>query len=138
MPFLGACLLVASTAFAQSCPYDIDDDGQVDTNDLVLALSDSAYDGADLGELLAAYGPCPQCPGDLNGDGVVNVSDLSIALANYSEASKLDSVITILANWEVECDSPVEAVLQAAPETGTPSSHLRQPKRTAQKLSTKK
>lgn len=140
LPFLGACLLLASTTFAQSldCPYDIDSDGQVDTNDLVLALSDSDFSGADLGQLLAAYGPCPQCPGDLDGNGVVNGGDLSIALVNYSDDSKLDSVITILANWGVVCDSPIEAVLQAAPGAEASSNPLQQAKVTTGKPSTKK
>ena len=51
-------------------PADINDDGVVN--------------GADLGLLLSAWGPCPPpCPADINGDGVVNGADLGLLLASW-------------------------------------------------------
>ncbi|HMN97625.1 MAG TPA: M12 family metallo-peptidase [Phycisphaerales bacterium] len=44
-------------------------------------------DGADLGALLAAWGPCPPagaCPADQNGDGVVDGADLGALLAAWT------------------------------------------------------
>ncbi|MCA9286509.1 MAG: right-handed parallel beta-helix repeat-containing protein [Phycisphaerales bacterium] len=40
-------------------------------------------DGADLGALLGAWGPCSGCPADLNGDGAVDGADLGMLLANW-------------------------------------------------------
>ena len=54
-----------------SCPGDVNLDGVVD--------------GADLGLLIAEWGPCPPrpdpCPADFNGDGQVNGGDLGFLLA---------------------------------------------------------
>ncbi|HMN95259.1 MAG TPA: hypothetical protein PKC43_03480 [Phycisphaerales bacterium] len=51
---------------------------------------DGVVDGADLGLLLAAWGPCAgpglrpcPCAGDLNGDGVVDGADLGVLLAAW-------------------------------------------------------
>lgn len=44
---------------------------------------DGTVDGADLGQLLAAWGAC-NCAQDLNGDGQVNGADLGLLLANWS------------------------------------------------------
>ena len=48
---------------------------------------DCVTDGADLGLLLGAWGPCgkggPGCPGDLNEDGVVNGADLGLLLGGW-------------------------------------------------------
>jgi hypothetical protein len=44
---------------------------------------DGVVNGADLGLLLAAWGPCKGCPEDLNGDGVVNGADLGLMLADW-------------------------------------------------------
>jgi len=47
---------------------------------------DGVVDGADLGTLLAAWGPCPEagpCPADLNGDGEVDGADLGIMLSQW-------------------------------------------------------
>jgi len=41
---------------------------------------DGTVDGADLGILLNAWGPCDDCSADLNGDGVVDGADLGILL----------------------------------------------------------
>jgi len=51
------------------CPGDITGNGQVN--------------GADLAELLAAWGPCVGCAADLNDDGVVNGADLAILLSGW-------------------------------------------------------
>ncbi|MHC4414259.1 MAG: hypothetical protein ACYS0G_03135 [Planctomycetota bacterium] len=54
-------------------PGDLDGDGRVGINDLLL--------------LLASWGPCPAppdpCPGDLDGDGFVGINDLLTLLANW-------------------------------------------------------
>jgi hypothetical protein len=50
-------------------PADFNGDGQVN--------------GADLGLLLASWGPCKGCPEDLNGDGQVNGADLGLMLADW-------------------------------------------------------
>ncbi len=42
-----------------------------------------SVDGADLGLLLASWGPCPGCPADLNGDGVVDGADLGLMLSTW-------------------------------------------------------
>jgi hypothetical protein len=44
---------------------------------------DGAVNGDDLGELLAAWGPCDACAADLNGDGAVNGDDLGSLLASW-------------------------------------------------------
>jgi agmatine/peptidylarginine deiminase len=54
---------------APSCPSDFDASGSVD--------------GADLGQLLAAWGPCAECAFDLNGDGIVDGADLGEMLAAW-------------------------------------------------------
>jgi len=53
----------------ETCPYDLNGDGFVD--------------GADLGALLAAWGPCADCPEDLDGNGVVDGADLGILLGQW-------------------------------------------------------
>ena len=40
----------------------------------------SNIDGGDLGQLIAAWGPCSGCPEDLNDDGVVDGQDLGLFL----------------------------------------------------------
>ena len=52
-------------------PGDVNGDGIVNTEDLLL--------------LLAAWGECQGCPEDLNGDGVVNTTDLLALLAAWGE-----------------------------------------------------
>ena len=46
---------------------------------------DGVVDGADLGSMLAAWGPCPPppCPADLDGNGIVNGGDLGLLLAGW-------------------------------------------------------
>jgi len=66
-----------TTAITQS-PFRIV--GRVDPADL---NGDGVIDGADLGILLDAWGPCVGCPADLNGDGVVDGADLGILLSAW-------------------------------------------------------
>jgi endonuclease/exonuclease/phosphatase family metal-dependent hydrolase len=44
---------------------------------------DGVVDGADLGTLLASWGPCDGCPADLNDDGAVDGADLGTLLAAW-------------------------------------------------------
>lgn len=46
---------------------------------------DCAVDGADLGELLGAWGKAPNSHADLNDDGVVNGADLGMLLGEWNE-----------------------------------------------------
>ena len=48
---------------------DVDEDGVVDFNDLILVL--------------AAWGVCPACPEDLNEDGVVDFADVLLVLSAW-------------------------------------------------------
>jgi len=54
---------------APACPADLNNDGQVN--------------GADLGLLLGAWGPCSGCAADLNADGQVNGADLGLLLGAW-------------------------------------------------------
>ncbi|MFM7798836.1 MAG: hypothetical protein ACKPBA_07610 [Planctomycetota bacterium] len=54
---------------APACPADLNNDGVVN--------------GADLGLLLGAWGPCSGCAADLNADGVVNGADLGLLLGAW-------------------------------------------------------
>ncbi len=46
---------------------------------------DGVVNGADLGQLLASWGACPQsCPADLNGSGTVDGADLGVLLADWT------------------------------------------------------
>lgn len=50
---------------------------------------DGVVNGADLGELLAAWGPVPEgSPVDLNGDGVVDGADLGTVLAAWGNCPR--------------------------------------------------
>ncbi len=62
--------LVVTIGTDDSVPGDFNDDGLVN--------------GADLGLLLGAWGPCRDCPQDLNGDGVVNGADLGLELGFWT------------------------------------------------------
>jgi len=68
----GCCGYVLKPTDARECiPADLNCDGVVD--------------GADLGILLSAWGPCVDCPEDLNGDGVVDGADLGVLLSAWTE-----------------------------------------------------
>ena len=45
---------------------------------------DGLVNGADVGLLLAAWGPCDGCPEDLDDNGVVNGADLGLLLAEWT------------------------------------------------------
>ncbi len=45
---------------------------------------DGSVNGADLGLLLSAWGPCRQCSADLDGDGSVNGADLGLLLSDWT------------------------------------------------------
>ncbi|HMN95720.1 MAG TPA: hypothetical protein PKC43_05655 [Phycisphaerales bacterium] len=60
---------VATLPGAAPCGGDLNGDGLVD--------------GADMGALLAAWGPCAGCAADLDGDGVVDGADMGILLAAW-------------------------------------------------------
>ena len=47
--------------------------------------NDSVVDGADVGLLLAAWGPCAGCPADLDGNGVVDGADLGVLLGAWGK-----------------------------------------------------
>ncbi|MBL9150698.1 MAG: proprotein convertase P-domain-containing protein [Phycisphaerae bacterium] len=55
--------------YGTACLGDLSGDGQVD--------------GADLGQLLGAWGPCTGCNADLTGDGVIDGGDLAIVLGAW-------------------------------------------------------
>lgn len=48
---------------------------------------DGIVDGADLGLMLGAWGPCAACLADLNGSGNVDGSDLGSLLSNWGECN---------------------------------------------------
>ena len=60
---------LASCGSTSACPADQNNDGVVN--------------GADLGLLLGAWGPCPNCRADINIDGVVNGADLGLLLGAW-------------------------------------------------------
>ncbi len=80
------------------CPWDLNSDGVVKVDDLLLLLADfrtcdgspADFDGdgcvtvSDLLTLIFNFGPCPDggCPWDVNGDGTVDRSDLRQVLGN--------------------------------------------------------
>jgi hypothetical protein len=85
-----------------ACPADFDDDGDVDTGDLLTLLAawgdcpfncpwdfngDGVVDFADLIELQEHFGPCPldECPTDIDGDGDTDTADLFALLAAWGE-----------------------------------------------------
>jgi hypothetical protein len=47
------------------------------------ANGDGTVDGADLGLMLAAWGPCSGCALDFNGDGAVDGIDLGLVLSAW-------------------------------------------------------
>ena len=64
-------LTVEGVEFAggSACPGDFNGDDEVN--------------GADFGEILAAWGECPGCSQDLDGDGMVGGSDIGVMLAYW-------------------------------------------------------
>jgi hypothetical protein len=63
--------ITIETTGGETIPGDVDGDGVVDTNDLLLLLAD--------------WGDCTgECPADFDGNGVVDTDDLLVLLANWS------------------------------------------------------
>lgn len=58
-----------------NCPWDLNGDNVVNSDDMNILLSQFGICPTDLCE------DC--CPGDFNGDGIVNVNDLTALLANF-------------------------------------------------------
>jgi formylglycine-generating enzyme required for sulfatase activity len=81
---LGALAVLALTAraSAQSCAGDLNNDGIIN--------------GADLGQLLAAWGPCESCAADLNMNGVVDGADLGVQLGNWGECVTIPTWATVV------------------------------------------
>ena len=66
----GACVMTAcGDCPAQPCPADLNGNGTVD--------------GADLGNLLSAWGQCAGCAADIDGDGTVSGADLGAMLGDW-------------------------------------------------------
>ena len=60
------------------CPYDLNDDGVINTGDLALLLGN--FDAAS----------CENCLGDFNSDGIVNSGDLAAFLPYYGQECPVD------------------------------------------------
>lgn len=69
----GACVMSS----CDDCPTSPACTGDLDGNGFV--------DGADLGNLLAAWGQCPGCAADMNDDGFVSGIDLGVMLGAWGE-----------------------------------------------------
>ena len=69
VPLLGTCFPSPPDA----CPEDLDGNGEINFNDLLL--------------LLAAWGNCPGCPEDIDGSGDVGFSDTLLLLAAWGTCS---------------------------------------------------
>ena len=63
-------LSISAREIEPSLPADLNGDGRVNS--------------ADLGLLIASWGPCPGCPADINGDGIVNAADLGLAVSSWT------------------------------------------------------
>ena len=82
-----ACAATLSASAQSTCAPDVNSDGTVDS--------------ADLGALLAAWGPCAACSADFNADGQVDSADLG----------------ELLAQWGVDCPQlPWATVVEFAPD----------------------
>lgn len=77
-----ALAALPATAVAQACVGDVTDDGSIN--------------GADLGALLASWGPCPDCRADLDRNGVVDGADLGALLGAWGECPGVPSWATVV------------------------------------------
>jgi len=102
-----------------ACPADFDDDGDVDTADLLFLLAawgtpdgdvdgDDDTDTADLLALLAAWGDCPSppCPWDFNGDDMVDEADQDILMAHWGDCPDPPEECP----WDLNGDGVVDGV----------------------------
>jgi formylglycine-generating enzyme required for sulfatase activity len=82
--WLGALtvLALAAPASAQSCAGDLNNDGIIN--------------GEDLGQLVAAWGPCESCAADLIANGVVDGADLGVQLGNWGECVTIPTWATVV------------------------------------------
>ena len=101
------------------CPGDFDQDGDVDTADLLYLLGawgtpdgdmdgDGDTDTADLLALLGAWGDCPRppCPWDFNGDDVVDDLDQDILMAHWGDCPEPPEECP----WDLNGDGVVDGV----------------------------
>jgi formylglycine-generating enzyme required for sulfatase activity len=82
LPAVLVALAIAPAARAQSCAGDLNGDGVIN--------------GADLGQLLAAWGPCGSCAADVNANGVVDGADLGVQLGNWGECLTIPAWATLV------------------------------------------
>jgi formylglycine-generating enzyme required for sulfatase activity len=82
LPAAFLALAIAPAARAQSCAGDLNGDGVIN--------------GADLGQLLAAWGPCGSCAADVNANGVVDGADLGVQLGNWGECLTIPAWATLV------------------------------------------
>ncbi|MHC4140340.1 MAG: FG-GAP-like repeat-containing protein [Planctomycetota bacterium] len=66
--------VLTNLCMVQSCPWDLDGDGNVTVGDLL--------------QLIDSFGPCDGCPEDLNGDGVVNGKDAAELARHFGPCSE--------------------------------------------------
>lgn len=78
-----ATLTVTAEGQSQTRQITVGPDGPRLLGDL---SGDGAVDGDDLGQLLAALGPCPPRPTDIDRNGSVDAGDLGLLLANWGNA----------------------------------------------------
>lgn len=81
---LGQVAYDAWVSQGKSAPVDMDTAMLVLTQPNPADLNnDGVVDGADLGQLLSAWGRCRGCPEDLDGNGVVDAADLGTLLSSW-------------------------------------------------------
>jgi len=108
-----------SVLVKMGCPGDFDQDGDVDTADLLFLLGawgtpdgdmdgDGDTDTADLLALLGAWGDCPRppCPWDFNGDDVVDDLDQDILMAHWGDCPEPPEECP----WDLNGDGVVDGV----------------------------
>ena len=88
-------LTLQRSEICDNSPDDFGGSGDLITDPLSIVCSegiiagditgDGIVDAADLGLLIAGWGPCaPVCPGDLTGDGKVDAADLGLLISLWS------------------------------------------------------
>ncbi len=75
--------LVTSVDFATDLSLDVFG-AEVDSPVFGDINFDGIVNAADLGLLIASWGPCKGCPADLNGDGIVDAADLGLMIAAWT------------------------------------------------------
>jgi hypothetical protein len=108
-----------SVLVKMGCPGDFDQDGDVDTADLLYLLGawgtpdgdmdgDGDTDTADLLALLAAWGDCPRppCPWDFNGDDIVDDLDRDILMEHWGDCPEPPEECP----WDLNGDGVVDGI----------------------------